>query len=233
VDKEELRERYEAYCDEHFYDQAKQLYEQALERSPGDARLLREYGYLQECHGRYAIRAAAECYQHAIDADPQQDKSHLQLISALAALWDLDTVIPRYEQQVADAPGGPRGYRLLSAAYLGVGDYEKAIRTIRTGLEITLDDPALTELQGDVYAATGSPDDALASWHHAFTLAPEDYGISMRYSAAFLLERQGRLAEAAGEWRFIIDWLEEHGETIHIDWPRRELYRLESEQAGG
>jgi hypothetical protein len=60
MDKEELRERYEAYGDERFYQQARALYEQALERSPGDARLLRECGYLRECHGRYAIRAAVE-----------------------------------------------------------------------------------------------------------------------------------------------------------------------------
>lgn len=233
MDKEELRERYEAYGDERFYEQARPLYEQALADSPGDARLLTEYGYLQECHGRYAIRAAGRCYQRAIDADPQQDKPHLQLIWALAALRDLDTVIPRYEQQATRAPGDPRGYRLLSAAYLLAGDYDKAAATIGAGLRVAPDDPALTEQQGDLYAATGRPDDALASWRRAFTLAPEDYGISTRYSAAFLLERQGRLAEAAGEWRFIMGWLEEHGETIHVDWPRRELRRLEAQQAGG
>ena len=36
----------------------------------------------------------------------------------------------------------------------------------------------------------------------------------MHYSAAFLLERLGRLAEAADEWRFIIGWCEEHDATI-------------------
>ncbi len=55
----------------------------------------------------------------------------------------------------------------------------------------------------------------------------------MRYSAAFLLERQGRLAEAAGEWRFIISWMEERGDTINLNWPRRELHRLETKQADG
>jgi hypothetical protein len=55
----------------------------------------------------------------------------------------------------------------------------------------------------------------------------------MRYSAAFLLEREGRLAEAADEWRFIVGWLEERGEAIHTDWPRRELHRLETQQVGG
>jgi len=89
VDKEELRERYEATGDERYYEQAKPLYEAALERSPSDARLLREYGYLRECHGRYAIRDAAVHYQRAIDADPGQEKPHFQLFVALGALGDL------------------------------------------------------------------------------------------------------------------------------------------------
>ena len=233
MDKEELRERYEASGDERFYDQARPLYEQALEESPGDPILLTDYGFLQESHGRAAIRAAAGCYQRAIDADPALDKPYWQLIGALAALGDLDTVLPRYEQQVTAAPGDPRGYRFLSAACLRAGDYEKAASTISAGLRIAPDDPALTEQQGDLYAATGRPGDALASWRRAFDLAPDDYGISMRFSAAFLLERQGELADAAGEWRFIIDWMQRHGETVQLEWPRQELRRLETELAGG
>jgi tetratricopeptide (TPR) repeat protein len=233
MDKEELRERYEASGDERFYEQARPLYEQALAESPADPALLTDYGFLQESHGRVAIRTAARCYQRAIDADPAMDKPHWQLIGALAALRDLDTVLPRYEQQVAAAPGDPRGYRFLSAAWLRAGDYDKAATTISAGLQVAPDDPALTEQQGDLYAATGRPDEALASWRRAFALATEADGISMRFSAAFLLERLGRLAEAAAEWRFIVGWMEERGETVHLDWPRQELHRLTAQQAGG
>jgi hypothetical protein len=49
----------------------------------------------------------------------------------------------------------------------------------------------------------------------------------MRYSTADLLERQDRPAEAALEWRFIIDWCEERGHSIAADRPKRELQRLE------
>ena len=65
--KEDLRERYEATGDERLFEQARPLYEQELQRSPGDAGLLREFGYLLECHGRYAIRAAARHYRHHAD----------------------------------------------------------------------------------------------------------------------------------------------------------------------
>jgi tetratricopeptide (TPR) repeat protein len=227
MDKEELRERYEATGDERFYEQARPLYEQALADSPGDARLLVEFGYLQDCRGRIALRAAVDCYRRAIAADSTADKAHYQLIVSLAALGELDTVIPWYEEMVTGSPGDPRGYRLLAMARLRAREYEQAAAAIDAGLRVAPDDTLLTEERGDLYAVTGRPDDALACWRRAFELAPDDYGISMRFSAAFLLERLGRLAEAAGEWRFIVDWNAERGETIHIDWPRRELRRLE------
>ena len=66
----------------------------------------------------------------------------------------------------------------------------------------------------------------------AATLAPDDYGISMHYSTADLLERHGHLTEAAQEWRFIIDWSEQHGDPIAADWPKRELQRLQTYLAG-
>jgi tetratricopeptide (TPR) repeat protein len=229
LDKEEARERYEATADARYYEIARPLYERALADSPDDARLLADFGYLQDCHGRIAIRAAADCYRRAIKADPSIDKAHYQLILSLQALDELDTIIGGYAQMAERAPADPRGHRLLAMACLRAGEHEKAAAAIDAGLAIAPDDTLLTELLGDLYAATGRPDEALASWRSAFALADEDYGISMRFSAAFLLERLGRIAEAAREWRFIVDWMTEHGETIHIDWPRRELRRLEDQ----
>ena len=233
MDKEELRERYEAGGEESLYVEAMRLYEEALADDPADVHLLNAYGYLQECHGRRAIRAAADCYRRAIEAQPQWEKPHLQLISALAVLGEIDEAITRYRQWVADAPADPRAYRLLSLAYLRAHDHDQAAEVIRVGLDIAPDDPALVEQQGDLYAATGRPEDALTCWRRSFTLAPDAYGISMRYSAAYLLERQGRLAEAAREWRFIIGWCQDHGADLAAGWPQRELQRIETQLASG
>lgn len=103
---------------------------------------------------------------------------------------------------------------------------------IRHGLDLAPVDPSLVERHGDVYAATGRPDDALACWRRAFELAPDEYGISMRYSAAALLELGGRLAEAADEWRFIVDWCDQRGYHLDADWPRREMHLLTADPAG-
>ena len=231
MDKEELRERYEAFGDESVYAEAMRRYEDALAGDPANAHLLTSYGYLQECHGRRALQAAADCYERAIAADPQHDKPHWQLIGALSALVQTGTAVSRYQQLVAQASGEPRGYRFLACASLHASDYTQAAQVIREGLAVAPGDPSLTELEGDLYAATGRPGDALARWQRAAALAPDDYGISMHYSAADLLERLGRPAEAAQEWRFIIGWCERHGDEISADWPKRELHRLETQLA--
>jgi tetratricopeptide (TPR) repeat protein len=226
---EELLERYEADGDESVYAEARRIYEQAL-AGDGDARVLQEFGYLQECHGRYAIRAAIGCYERAIDADPQYDKPHWQLIHAMATLGQADKAIDRYQQRLAAAPADLRGHRFLAAACMLAREYDRAGQVIRAGLELAPDDAALTEQHGDLLKATGHPDDALTSWQRAITLGPDN--MSPRYSMAFLLERQGRLAEAASQWRSIVTWCEEHGYVISAEWPRRELQRLETTLAG-
>jgi tetratricopeptide (TPR) repeat protein len=226
---DDLLERYEAYGDESVYVEARRQYEQALEAGRDDTRLLTNFGYLQMCHGRFSIRAAVDCYERAIEADPRYDKPHWQLIAALAELGRADQAVARYRQRLAEAPAELRWYRFLASAYMHTRDYEQAAQIIQAGLNLSPGDPSLTEQEGDVFAATGHPDEALDRWRRAFAADPEN--LSSRYSSAFLLEKQGRLAEAAAEWRFIVDWCEDHGYAITADWPRRELQRLEAGQA--
>jgi hypothetical protein len=44
--------------------------------------------------------------------------------------------------------------------------------------------------------------------------------------SAFLLEREGRLAEAVEAWRAIVEWNEADGYTLQTVWPKQELERL-------
>jgi tetratricopeptide (TPR) repeat protein len=229
MNKEELLLRYECEGGEELYAEAKPLFEAALADNPADARLLNAYGYLLECHGRRMIRIAAGYYQQAIDADPDWAKPRFQQIGALSALRDASEVIPRYEARLAESPNDAGAYQLLALAYFYDHDHLAAARVIAVGLDRFPGDPMLIEQQGDLYEATGRPDDALAWWRRAAQAAPDDYGVSMHYGAAFLLERLDRLAEAADEWRFIIGWFDEHDATIEATWPRQMLQRIEAE----
>lgn len=65
---------------------------------------------------------------------------------------------------------------------------------------------------------------ALADWQLAHEFDPEDF--SGIYPSAFLLEREGWLAEAAEAWRNIVDYATEQGWELTAIWPRRELARV-------
>jgi tetratricopeptide (TPR) repeat protein len=78
--------------------------------------------------------------------------------------------------------------------------------------------------RGEVRAHQGDPEGALADWRRAHELDPE--GFAPVYSSAFLLEREGRLAEAAEAWRHIVDSAVERGWELTAAWPKQELQRV-------
>jgi tetratricopeptide (TPR) repeat protein len=223
VDKDELLERYEALGEEADFLAAKPLFEEAL-RGQADALTLRQYGYLLECHGRYAIRRALEQYERSIALDPEADKVRYQWIGAKAALSEQDHAITLYKERAAAFPGDVRELRFLAAAYLSAHDFDAAAAVIEAGLALAQDDWGLIRDRGEVKGARGDPDGALADWRRALELDPGD--LSPVYSSAFLLEREGRLAEAAESWRYIVEYCDGRGWELTVAWPRQELQRL-------
>ena len=223
MDKEQLRGRYEALGDERDFLAAKPLYERALAERP-DARVLNDYGYLLECHGRRELRRAVELYEQAIELDPAFDKPHYQLISVRAALQEQGIAVSSYEQRLASSPDEVREHRFLATAYVAAHAYEQALRVAEAGLRLAPDDAALVALRGDARAGLGAAEAALGDWRQALELDEEDIG--PLYSTAFLLEREGRLAEAADAWRAIVEWCESRGYDVEAVWPKEELERL-------
>ncbi len=221
--KEELLERYEALGDESHFLEAKPLYEQALAEAP-DARLLTDYGYLLECHGRSELRRAVELYERAIELDPAFDKPHYHLISARAGLQEPELPVVMYEQRLADSPGEVREHRFLANAYLRAHSYDKAFTVVEAGLKLAPNDATLMAQRGEAKMGLGDPEDALADWRRALELDTSNIG--PLYSSAFLLEREGRLADAAEAWRAIIEWNQSRGYTLQTEWPKQELERL-------
>jgi len=223
MDERELLERYEALGDEQDFLAARPLYERALAEAP-DATVLRDYGYLLECHGRREIRRAAELYRRALELDPAADKARIHLIHVLGTLGDTDEVIALHEERLAASPDDVREHRFLAQAYLAAHEVERSRAVIEAGLAIAPDDAVLTAGRGDVRARTGDPDGALADWRRALELEGDDIG--PLYSSAFLLEREGRLDEAANAWRSILAWVDARGYELDAVWPRQELERL-------
>jgi tetratricopeptide (TPR) repeat protein len=230
MDASEFLERYEARGDERDFLAAKQLYESALVGAE-DARLANSYGYLLECHARNELRRAVALYEQAIALDPDFDKPHYQLISARAGLREPERAVALYEERLAASPDELREYRFLAQAYLAAGAHAQSLQSVEAGLVLASDDAALIATRGEAKSGLGDVEGALADFRLALELEPEDIGA--RYSSAFLLEREGRLEEAAEAWQAIVDWNEARGLTLEAEWPRRELERLRAKNADG
>jgi tetratricopeptide (TPR) repeat protein len=228
--KEDLMELYEARGDEAAFRQALPLFESAVAGAPSPEDL-RHYGYLLECHGRQWLRRAVTQYERAIELDPSLDKVRYQLISARAGLREPEREVDVYEKRLAAAPDDVREHRLLACAYLAAGAYGKAREVAERGLSLAPEDPILMYDRGEARSKTGDPDGALADWRRALSIEPEDIG--PLYMSAFLLEREGRIAEAIEAWRSIIEWSHARGNELDTEWPKRELGRLGGELAEG
>jgi tetratricopeptide (TPR) repeat protein len=132
-----------------------------------------------------------------------------------------------YTRQLAAAPGHVSRYRYLTLAYLAARRYDEAREVIDAGLALVVDDRVLIEARGDVRAANGDSEGALADWAHTLDLDPED--IAPLYSTAFLHEREGRLQEAIDAWEAIRNWALARGYQLDAAWPERERERLVQE----
>lgn len=225
MNEHELLERYEALGDEGDFVAAKPLFERALAEAPESSTLHRDYGYLLECHGRNELRRAVAQYERAIELDPAADKPRYQLNSAYAGLREPERAISYCQERLDASPHDVREYRFLASAYLLARDLERADAVVAAGLALEPEDHALIAERGEVKAATGDPDCALAEWRRALELDGEDIG--PLYSSAFLLEREGRLDEARDAWRSIVHWNETRGFTLQAEWPKQELKRLD------
>ena len=233
MDKDELLERYEALGEDDDFLAAKPLFEAEIQRREqsgtglhglADAQLLRQYGYLLNCHGRITIRRAIEQYQRSIDLGWDDDQVQYMWIGAKATLDEAGDAIIRYRERAAAAPGDVSALRFLAHAYLAAKEFEAAKAVIGAGLALAPDDVGLIEDRGEVKAHKGDPEGALADWRRAHELNPEYFGPV--YASAFLLEREGRLAEAAEAWRHIVDFATERGWELTAAWPRQELQRV-------
>lgn len=228
MDAREYLERYGVFGEEADFLAAKRLYERMLAGGE-DAESLNGYGFLLECHARNELAQAVALYERAIERDPDLDKPHYQLISALAGLREPERAVRVYEERLAASPGQVREHRFLTQAYLVARAHAKALETATAGLGLAPGDAILIALRGEAKAGLGDVEGALGDWKLALELEPED--IAALYSTAFLLEREGRLAESAHAWQAIIDWSEARGNTLDVVWPKQELERLRRVEA--
>jgi tetratricopeptide (TPR) repeat protein len=203
-----------------------QAYQQLLAEHPDDATLHQEYGYLQECKGRNLIRAAAACYERAIELDPGWDKPHYQLIFARAGLAESERVIELYKRRLAAGPDQIREYRFLASAYLRAGALDEAGKVTAAGRKLEPDDDMLAAAEAELLDASGCREAGADGVEQA-------EGPPSRRPQPLLHERvhPGSARPLPGSpagWRHIISWLKAHNDAVHTTWPKEMLEQVAS-----
>jgi tetratricopeptide (TPR) repeat protein len=135
-----------------------------------------------------------------------------------------------YKKRLAAAPDQIREYRFLARAYLYAGARDEAGKVIAAGRKLDPGDDGLLELEAELLDASGRRDEALAIWQ-MFKQRGDPENLEPYYMSAFTLEALGRYAQAAAEWRHIIDWHEAHDSAIHAKWPKEMLEGIQAKIA--
>ena len=216
---------YEVRQDDDSFQRAIEALDSELAKAE-NAQLLRDRGYILFSRARVTMREALGWYRRSLVLEPDAEKTHLQLIVALAALGDVEDAISTYKERLAARPNDVSSHRLLAEAYLRAGDLARANVIVAAGLTLAPDHPGLIEQSGTVQAGLGMVDEALATWRQAASLDPNT--ISALFSRAFLLERLGRIPDAISEWEAILAWSRERSYELDSEWASNELERLRS-----
>ena len=106
-------------------------FERAVERAPGDARLLLALGLAY--WDRNESSRALEIFQRAVTLAPSSSEAHNWLGVALAEKADLAGAIVMLTKAIALDPGYGRAYANLGSALAAKGDLVDAIAVFRKG----------------------------------------------------------------------------------------------------
>ena len=106
------------------FTRADEEYERALALAPGNARLLRLYGFFAVLMGRTEAGIAAA--RRAVVLDPLNAGSHSSLGDALFHARQFPQAVAAYQDALALHPDDPSIYAYRGLAYYALGDFERA-----------------------------------------------------------------------------------------------------------
>lgn len=169
-------------------DRARTVLEEALERTPGDPRLI---SYLAQLD----IRAghpdrALERLTAAAATDPPSPLILLTRAELLASKKDWAGAEAELNRLLAVAPSVPRATELLVDVYRAQGKTEEAIRKLEESRGTATAIPGVESLLGRLYFAVGDTEKARARFESAIAVDPGN--AQAKNDLAFLLARTGQ-----------------------------------------
>jgi TolB-like protein len=171
--------------------QAATEFERALEFAPGNARVLRNYGWFAVCMGR--TDAGMVAARRAAVLDPLNPSGRELLGYTMTNARRPKEALTAFQQLVALLPDSPEGYALRGIAQYALGDLQSARSSCETKPAFALSQLCLAV----TYDRLGRHADAQA----ALAKAQDENGEALAYSYVWVYAQWGMLGKA-------LDWLE-------------------------
>jgi TolB-like protein/predicted Ser/Thr protein kinase len=173
------------------FSQAATEFERALELAPGNARVLRNYGWFAVCMGR--TDAGLVAARRAAVLDPLNPSGRELLGYTMSNARRPDEALTAFQQLVALLPDSPEGYALRGIAHYELGDLQNARSSCETKPDFVLSQLCLAM----TYDRLGRHADAQAT----LTKAQVENGEALAYSYVWVYAQWGSVGKA-------LDWLE-------------------------
>lgn len=234
MDSKELESLFARYDsgETELFDILEKEYAKLVEDYPDNLRYVQKYGVLYETLGRRNLMRAEEIYEKALFnqkcKDPASSNWRIddQLLNLRNTLGKNKYSIELYKKRILEYPDEPDEYVYLAIAYLNADQVQEARKVMDAAQKITSDgSSSFYIVLGDIYARLGDNEKALEYWDKS---VKDQFTLSGWFSRVFMFTEQGRLEEAAAEWKKIIDVLEKHHDPKYLQWPKEELAKIEA-----
>ncbi|MEE2907929.1 MAG: tetratricopeptide repeat protein [Planctomycetota bacterium] len=208
---------------------------QGIVRQLPDANNWAELGRIYDAHQQ--LEDAIACYQAAIEAGDESNRTAHLLALALDEIGDRQAAVASMERASAMAPAyGPTFWR-LAQWQLEAGNQVDAQQSMQVAMQMDAQDPATLQAYGKFLIDTGKPNEALKPLVLLLTAQPNN--TYANYLLGTALIQTGR--EADGRARLELGrgsepiWLDRHANELSLlsTGPRAEFLRLQAMCDGG
>ncbi len=174
-------------------DRAAPLYQQVLERDPGNADALHLLGMIALANGQAA--AAAELTRRAIALRGQEASYHFSLGLALQTLGDMPNAVTSYRNALLLHPNNPDSYNNMGNALATLGRFADAENALRHALALQPGNAVARNNLANVQLRLGRIDDAAKSYEKAIAQQPDYVGAVINLGNLWRQAGQTRKAE--------------------------------------
>jgi tetratricopeptide (TPR) repeat protein len=171
-----------AYLHKHRLEEAEAYYRRALEIQPGLVEAHINLGNVYLENGRW--RAAVAAYNKALAKQPQAQIYH-NIATAYLSGGQTDSAVVTYKRALTLGERDPETYKGLAKSLHTAGDFEAALMIAVEARDWWPDAPVFGLMAGDLYAALGREEAALAAYRDS----GRDTNASKRLLAQAALER--------------------------------------------